>query len=474
MANQHTPFSVNRRDVLKIAGVALAGRTTAGQPRVPKKVIVVGAGIAGLSCGYELMRRGHEVFVLEASGRPGGHVRTIHDPLADGLYADVGAEHFYYPGYNTYWRYMQEFGLQPIAYPRRDNMVRFIGGKLYTEEDLHSKANLAKLGFNQREIDFLSQRLWWDLVLLYIQPYVDKIKDENDPFSAGLNDLDKLSINELLQRDGASSTAVRFAGGSGSALQVVWNAAIKNLRGTPLLSKNLFRLAGGNQRMTDAFASHLGQRVHLGSPVLAIEHGASGVRVRYREFREEKTMEADHLVSCVSLVVLRQMSVSPGWPEDKKFIIQEMPYYTRTRVVFQSRTRFWKKDGLSPNWEPPNPTLMEIWHMADEVDTPRGILIGGAEPGVTAEAAEGTFHKLYPGKSADFEQVFVHDWSKDRWASACERIPVKPGQLAKFWPKVTEPIGRIHFAGAYCANIAGGQEAALESGNRAAEEIEQA
>ena len=183
MANQHTPFSVNRRDVLKIAGVALAGRTTAGQPRVPKKVIVVGAGIAGLSCGYELMRRGHEVVVLEASGRPGGHVRSVHDPLADGLYADVGAEHFYYPGYNTYWRYMQEFGLQPIAYPRRDNMVRFIGGKLYTEEDLHSKANLAKLGFNQREIDFLSERLWWDLVLLYIQPYVDKIKDENDPFS---------------------------------------------------------------------------------------------------------------------------------------------------------------------------------------------------------------------------------------------------------------------------------------------------
>jgi phytoene dehydrogenase-like protein len=88
------------------------------------------------------MRRGHEVFVLEASGRPGGHVRTVHDPLADGLYADVGAEHFYYPGYNTYWRYMQEFGLQPIAYPRRDNMVRFIGGKLYTEEDLHSKASM--------------------------------------------------------------------------------------------------------------------------------------------------------------------------------------------------------------------------------------------------------------------------------------------------------------------------------------------
>ena len=465
---------MNRRDVLKIGGAVLGASVAVAQPRVRRKVIVVGAGISGLSCGYDLMKRGHDVVVLEASGRPGGHVRTVHDPLADNLYADVGAEHFYYPGYNTYWKYMQEFGLAHIAYPRRDNMVRFIGGKLYTEQDLHSKANLAQLGFSQREIDFLSERLWWDLVLLYIQPYVDRIRDENDPFSAGLNDLDKISLSDLLRRDGASAAAVQFAGGSGSALQVIWNAAVKKLRGTPLLSKELFRLVRGNQRMTDAFAARLGERVRLGCPVLAIEHGASGVRVRYREFGEEKTMEADHLVSCVSLVVLRQIPVTPRWTEAKNFIIQEMPYYTRTRVVFQARTRFWKKDGVSPNWEPPNPTLRELWHMADEVSTPRGILIGGAEPGVSAKEAEATFHKLYPGKSADFEQVFVHDWSKDPWASACERIPVKPGQLARFWPKVTEPVGRIHFAGAYCANIAGGQEAALESGHRAANEIDQA
>ncbi len=80
-----------------------------------KSVLVIGAGIAGLSCAYELMRRGHNVTVLEASGRAGGHVRTSHDPFADGLYADLGAEHFYYPGYTEYWRYLKEFSLTPIA-----------------------------------------------------------------------------------------------------------------------------------------------------------------------------------------------------------------------------------------------------------------------------------------------------------------------------------------------------------------------
>src|SRR5438270_9572548 len=169
---------MNRRDMLQLGGTALAGSALANAAQsagAKKSVIIVGAGIAGLSCAYELTRRGHDVIVLEASGRPGGHVRTAHDQFADGLYADLGAEHFYYPGYTEYWRYLKEFSLTPIPYPRRDNMVRFLNGERYTDEDLSTRSALAKLGFNAREADFLSRRSWAELPLLYLERYVDQV-----------------------------------------------------------------------------------------------------------------------------------------------------------------------------------------------------------------------------------------------------------------------------------------------------------
>jgi hypothetical protein len=151
-------MSIKRRDLLKVSAIGLAG-TLAGQgPGAKKTVIVIGAGIAGLSCGYELMRRGHNVTVLEASGRAGGHVRTFHDQFADGLYADIGAEHFYYPGYTDYWRYLKEFSLTAIPYPRRDNMVRFLNGERFTEEDLHHPELYFELAEQMRELNRPEER----------------------------------------------------------------------------------------------------------------------------------------------------------------------------------------------------------------------------------------------------------------------------------------------------------------------------
>ena len=126
----------NRRQFLTCAGAALAAAapTTAGEAKSsrPKKAVVAGGGIGGLCCAFELMERGHDVTVLEAAGRAGGHVRTIHDPLADGLYADVGAEQFTKPGYDQYWKYVDKFQLAYLRYRRREHEQRQIDGRWYT------------------------------------------------------------------------------------------------------------------------------------------------------------------------------------------------------------------------------------------------------------------------------------------------------------------------------------------------------
>src|SRR5574341_2254917 len=57
----------------------------------PKKVIVVGAGMAGLVAAYELLRAGHDPLILEAQQRVGGRVYTLRAPFTHGLYAEVGA-----------------------------------------------------------------------------------------------------------------------------------------------------------------------------------------------------------------------------------------------------------------------------------------------------------------------------------------------------------------------------------------------
>src|SRR3989442_5465857 len=96
---------IRRRDVLKLAGGAIAASVAGpgavfARPRTqsPKKVIIAGGGIAGLCCAYELMKRGHDATVLEASGHTGGAGRSIHHPLTAGAHDDPGGGALTQPG----------------------------------------------------------------------------------------------------------------------------------------------------------------------------------------------------------------------------------------------------------------------------------------------------------------------------------------------------------------------------------------
>jgi monoamine oxidase len=236
---------------------ALGSSAFAQRPRAAraKSVLVLGGGIAGLSCAYELMMRGHGVRVLEAASRTGGHVLTVRTPFDDGLYADAGAEHGTYPGYELFWGYLREFGLEALPYPRRDRIITISGGKRYTDEQLQDRTVLAKLGYSQREVDYMARHGWHDLSGLFHERYTDKIRDEYQPFGVGLDDLDNLTATDILRREKASPAAIARLGGDSSALHGIWHEAILRRRGVPLFPRDVRRVKGGNQSLTEAFAS---------------------------------------------------------------------------------------------------------------------------------------------------------------------------------------------------------------------------
>ena len=95
----------------------------------PKKVVVLGAGLAGLVAGYELTQAGHDITILEAQLRPGGRVQTLREPFSDGLYAEAAAARIP-DNHSLTLHYAKQFGLTLVPFfPSKLDMVYLIGGK---------------------------------------------------------------------------------------------------------------------------------------------------------------------------------------------------------------------------------------------------------------------------------------------------------------------------------------------------------
>lgn len=488
---------LTRRDLLKHAALSLPALATlpalaqpalaADPPRpraAPRKVIVVGAGLAGLAAAYELNLRGHEVTVLEAQGHPGGRVRTLREPFADGLYAEAGAMTFS-NHYKHFLRYVETFKLPAVAVTRQPlAAVYHLRGKRLVVKPGEKPAWPYDLKPEERGLNPLE----------LVNRYFGAAETLGDPTAPAwrldaFKRFDDVTLADFLKRQGASSEAVALLGDTmwwgygwseGSAL----HRLISDLF-LFLLSERVQTLQGGNDQLPKAFAAALREKIWYGAPVSEIRQEAGRVRVAFRQGGAERTLEADRLICTVPVPALRRIEITPELPERKRRIFQQLEYIPVTRVYAQSRRRFWADAGEAGGAATDLPIRLVAEHpIVRPADAgPRAILeahpkgvdaerLDALSPDARLALAVENLEKVHPGFRGHYEGGTSYSWGTDPWAGG--GYPRwKPGQLTGWLPELVRAEGRIHFAGEHTSVLSRTMEGALESGNRAAREIEE-
>jgi monoamine oxidase len=444
-----------------------------------KRIVIIGAGLAGLSAAYELAQAGHDVAILEARARPGGRVQTVRDVFSDGLYVDTGATRIP-DNHDLTVRYIKLFRLELEPFtPQGLASVTYMNGKRMKIEQGKEADWPLDLTAEERKLGQQGLR----------KKYLGSIIDElGDVSSAGwpprsLEKYDRVTMPELLRSLGASPAVISLLAAGGlrddkedaeSALYSMRFAALNKKRST------YFKIKGGNDQLPRAFADRLADKIVYGAEVVRIEQDSRGVRITFRQGGVNHNAEGDYAVSAIPFSVLKDVDVSPAFSPGKQKAIREMPYRSCTKVFLQSNRRFWAEEKLSGFAQTDLP-IGQVWNLTYRRPGKRGVLVayssGTPSRRLTAlkeaeriRVAVENVDKVFPGFSGNFEGAMSKCWDDDEFARGAYAC-FKPGQMIEMYPESRRPEGRVFFAGEHTSAVCAWMQGALESGNRVAREI---
>lgn len=470
----------SRRRFLHSAALALAGLPLArgASPAVrSQRVAVVGAGLAGLVAAYELMRAGHTVTLLEARAQPGGRIRTRSDAFGDGLYVEEGALDIG-EGYTLVNQYLAQFNLPTApAEKAADQEVFYVGAQRYLMPRGREPDWPYALSPEERR---LGMHGLWDKYALPAQRALPQ-PFEARSFSRAVRSLDEHTLADYARRQGATDAAVlllqRAAQGADfehvSALQdLVWQQFLDR-------SKSALRVAGGNQRLPQAFAERLGARLHYGAQLHSIAQDRTQVRLVIEGPGGMQQLSVDRAIIAIPFSVLRRLELGDAFARHKRALIAQLRYESVTRIYLHSRSRFWRAAGLdgSANTDLPVGRLRELSAGQPGAAGILGSTVSGAAsqrlaslaPAERLQLARQNVTQVFPEMEASYLGGGTLAWDQEPHALGGWAY-YAPGEMASLFANVATPDGRIHFAGEHTSAVYG-LEGAAQSGARAAREI---
>ena len=456
-----------------------------GRPGSRKRVVVVGAGIAGLVAAFELLRQGHEPIVLEAQHRVGGRVYTLRD-FAPGLYAEAGAMRI--PRvHDLTLAYCDLFGLElrPFVMGNPRTLVHVAGQRMtMAEADAHPDRLPFELAEHERGHSWT--QLWDEATREFRERYEAGGVGSLDGL---LREYDHFSIREFLAGRGFSEGAIELYGVMSFRESNMNAAVVEQLREIIGRSfEDMQEIVGGMDRLPVAFYEQIKPYVRFGAAVSAIEQSDDEVTVHYRGPAGRFSVNADYAVCAIPFSVLREIEVvGRPFSRQKQQAIRELNYNASTKILFQVRNRFWEdEDGIVGGTTVTELPIRRICYpsYSDPTD-PRGTLLasytwgqdalrwGGLSAQDMVEQALEDVAQIHPSIVAEFEVGAAHAWYQDPWARGAFAL-FEPEQQTRLQAAIVAPEGRVHFCGEHTSLYHAWIQGALESGIRAAREVHEA
>jgi monoamine oxidase len=479
-----TVAAVSRREFM--AAGALAGVwSLAGCKSLPHRarqwepqVVVVGAGLAGLTAAYRLRLAGVPTLVIDANDKVGGRVRTIRGTFQNGQVAELGGE-LIDSGHTRVRALLDELAL-PL-----DDLADADAGltpEIYcVGHDRYSEADVADA------FRAISARYQSDAQALGTEAITYKT-----PGSAEA--LDRMSMADWLDQSGAplwfqAILAAAFTAeygldiGEQSSLNLLTRLSARTDATPGLgLGDQRYRVRGGTSTLIDALAG-AAERIDTSTVLEGIRERADGQIELDVKRGSATTVAAPHVIVTVPFSVLRGVKIGSELPPAKRKAIDRLGYGTSVKVVSGFDDRLWRTKYKSTG-----SVVCDEWHAVWDASRGQGgktgILagvLGGREGATVSGLAAGElsqhlvsrleplFHGIADTREAGYDASF--DWVGSEWSKGSHST-YRPGQWTTIRGAEGERVKNLHFAGEHCSlHAQGTMEGAIASGDAAASEV---